>query len=87
MIVNEGDIVGTGQHPSAMVLSSYLLFHRTAPTRQIIGLLALGQLQGAAQRAGKIARHALGLQAAAQKIGPEEFAVKRRVLGEAAGAA
>src|SRR4030081_527956 len=56
----------------------------TAPTRQIVCLDPPGQLRCPHQRAGKVLDQELSLDPPAQKIRPQKFAERRRVLRIAA---
>src|SRR6202030_2255064 len=63
------------------------LRRRTAPAGQIIGVHALGQLQCLLERALEVALDQFAFHAPAQKICPDEFAERRRVLGVTADTA
>src|SRR6266700_4735287 len=58
---------------------------RPAPAGQVVRLLALGQDERLFHRLCEILLDRLSLDAAAQEIGPEKFAERRRLLGKAAG--
>src|SRR6516165_6564753 len=62
------------------------LWYRTAPTRQVIGIHALCQLQRFLKRTIEIGLDNLALHAPPEKVGPKEFAEWRRILGEASRA-
>src|SRR6266851_1353067 len=59
---------------------------RSAPAGQVISILALGKLKRLSQRSVKVRLDDLAFHPPAQEIGPQKFAERRRVLGEAADA-
>src|SRR5215813_15175680 len=61
--------------------------HRSAPPWEVARLGALGELHRPFDRVGKIVLYRLALEAAAQEVGPQEFAERDGLLGEAADAA
>src|SRR5690242_12424943 len=63
------------------------LRERTAPSRQIGGVFALGQFYRFFDRPFKVVLDRFALHAPAQKIRPQKFAERRGVLGKAPGAA
>ena len=63
------------------------LGHRTTPAGQVIGLFALGELDRVVERGVEVLLDRLPLYSPAQEIGPQEFAERRRVLGEPANPA
>src|ERR1700674_121030 len=73
-----------GRHASSAHVGSTLR-RRAAPARQIIGVLALGELQRPLDRMIEVAVDGLALDPAPQKVRPKEFAEGRRVLGESSG--
>src|SRR5579862_9674793 len=60
-----------------------ILRRRATPSRQVIGVGALGQLQRLLDGTIEVARDLFALHVPTQEIRPEEFAERRRVLGEA----
>src|SRR5690242_16922446 len=67
--------------------SSRSLFRqRTAPPGKVTGVLALGQFQSVFQRMVEIVLDGLAVHPAAQKVCPQKFAERRRVLGKSPGA-
>src|SRR5580704_14371985 len=62
-----------------------ILRNRSAPSGQVVRLHAFGELQGLLDRMLEVGLHGLALDPSAQEIGPQEFAERRRVLGEPAG--
>src|ERR1700693_3639820 len=62
------------------------LLSGAAPSRQEIGVVAAGQLERLVERPVEITLDGLAFDPPAQEVAPQEFAERRRVLGEAAGA-
>jgi len=58
----------------------------TAPAGQVARLFFFGQFQGFLERVLEVGLDGLALDPSTQKIRPQEFAERRRVLGEPAGA-
>ena len=73
--------------PSSRGRARSVARHRAAPARQIVGILALRESQPLLQRGREVVLDPPVLDAAAQEIGPQEFAEWRRVLGIAPGVA
>src|SRR5579859_4245835 len=67
--------------------SCSLLRRWAAPTGQKVRLAALCKLQRSNQRIGEIVIEELALESASQKVRPQEFTERRRVLGETAALA
>src|SRR6478735_4689352 len=58
----------------------------TTPAGQVARLLVFGQLQGLFEGVLEVGLNGFALDPSTQKIRPQEFAERRRVLGEPAGA-
>ena len=58
----------------------------TTPAAQVACLLVFRQFQGFLEREREVGLDGLALDPSTQKIRPQEFAERRRVLGEPAGA-
>ena len=78
-------ILSDGPRAEAVTLWPLIVRRRPAPSRQVDRVVALGGLQRFLQRLGEMILDHLARDPAAQEIGPEEFAERRGVLGEAAG--
>src|SRR5262245_58411170 len=70
---------GSLHHGTPSVMSN-----RSAPPRQVIGLLCLGQLHRPLQRLIEVILHRRSSHPTTQEVGPQELAEGRGVLGKTA---
>src|SRR5258707_8599088 len=68
-------------------VAELIVRRRPAPAGQVDRVLALGEFEGFFHRLGEMLLDSLARYVTAQEIRPQEFAERRGVLGEAAGAA
>src|SRR6185437_9858144 len=64
-----------------------VIIRRAAPARQIDRVMRLGGSESLLHGLGEIVLDSLARDLAAQEIGPQKFAERRRILGKAARAA